>query len=219
MARFRDHQSSLSPRAQSSSTATMSLSAWATDGAVVTTWAWFAGSVAAGLALGRCNTRNGTDTVGAGSPGARSGPVRSVLERLLASGWVGADAGPGERSCAGRLNQLALAGPSARSCQDSDQGSDLVSAVVSRGSSLPRRRWFARPCRRARAVAEALSRAPPPAPAPSQSPIGSSGLRQISSRRDRAGRGLRAANSRATNRGDSRGSNSRRRNSARTKKG
>jgi hypothetical protein len=30
---------------------------------------------------------------------------------------------------------------------------------------------------------------------------------------------LRAANSRATNRGDSRGSNSRRRNSARTKKG
>ena len=143
---------------------------------------------------GRRSTRKGTETVGAGSPGARSGPA-----------WV-----QPSHSLAGR-------------CGPSVSGTELVRARPSgssganqgsRGScadAVPRPRRRRPPWRRARAVAVPLSRAPPAPPAASQTPSGRAGERLVSTRTETSGLGLRAASSSTASRGASRGSSSRRR--------
>ena len=149
-----------------------------------------AAGAGAGSAAARRITRNGTSTVGAGSPGARGGGAAAAeLQRGGASAWAGS-----RRSACGQAS-------------DGDQASRASDRTRRRSGGAP-------PWRRARPEAEALITAPPAAARAIQAPIGRAGLRQISRRSAMAGRGLMAATTRAARRGANSGSSRRRRSTA-----
>ena len=148
-------------------------------------------------------TRKGTATVGAGSPGGRTGWGRPwPAERSARDG-------PSPFACQSAFaGPSPCAGPSALAPQ-SGQTDQLPGSWAVRD-----RRWLGEAgrvaLRRARLVAPALRAPPPQAARLSHKLIGRAGEVQVNSRRAMAGLGLIAATSNTASSGAKRGSSSRR---------